>query len=203
LLELSNSFSSSDDFLIIKLNSSGNIPNCNIIQDVSPTVTNVSPTVTVVSPTVTNVSPTVTVVSPTVTVVSPDESNICYAPSSILDISDGKTYLNISTSTSNAFLNIGGSIQIGQGGTPINKIQHGIIGNCSVAGSAGSSGTVQFPYQFNKVPIILIQPSEEVDNNGCTSVRIISRSTTGFSWNAWSGGTSTSCDCIYWMAIEP
>jgi hypothetical protein len=46
-------------------------------------------------------------------------------------------------------------------------------------------------------------PSEEFNNSGCNTVRINSRSTTGFSWSSWSGTTPTACDCIYWIAIEP
>jgi uncharacterized delta-60 repeat protein len=192
------------DALIIKLNSSGNISGCgNVLNalttDISFLITNTS-----ISPTNNSISPTNNSVSPTNTSVSPTVSNVCYGSQSpIFEISSGKINIGYNILDPKAFLNIGGSVQIGHGGTPIRKIQHGIIGTCSSDGSAGSSGVVNFPYAFSNIPLILITPSEEFNNSGCNTVRINSRSTTGFSWSSWSGTTQTACDCIYWMAIEP
>jgi uncharacterized delta-60 repeat protein len=195
------------DFLIIKLDSSGNISGCGNVLNVSPTNTSISPTNTSVSPTNTSISPTNNSVSPTNTSISPTVSNVCYGShlslSPIFEISSGKINIGYNILDPKAFLNIGGSVQIGHGGTPIRKIQHGIIGTCSSDGSAGSSGVVNFPYAFSNIPLIFFMPSEEFNNSGCNTVRINSRSTTGFSWSSWSGTTQTACDCIYWMAIEP
>jgi uncharacterized delta-60 repeat protein len=195
------------DFLIIKLDSSGNISGCGNVLNVSPTNNSISPTNTSISPTNTSISPTNTSISPTNTSISPTVSNVCYGShlslSPIFEISSGKINIGYNTLDPKAFLNIGGSVQIGHGGTPIRKIQHGIIGTCSSDGSAGSSGVVNFPYAFSNIPLIFLTPSEEFNNSGCNTVRINSRSTTGFSWSSWSGTTQTACDCIYWMAIEP
>jgi uncharacterized delta-60 repeat protein len=202
------SFGAGDwDVLIIKLDSSGNISGCGNVLNVSPTNNSISPTNTSISPTNTSVSPTNTSISPTNTSVSPTVSNVCYGShlslSPIFEISSGKINIGYNILDPKAFLNIGGSVQIGHGGTPIRKIQHGIIGTCSSDGSAGSSGVVNFPYAFSNIPLIFLTPSEEFNNSGCNTVRINSRSTTGFSWSSWSGTTQTACDCIYWMAIEP
>ncbi len=195
------------DALIIKLDSSGNISGCGNVLNVSPTNTSISPTNNSVSPTNNSISPTNNSVSPTNTSISPTVSNVCYGShlslSPIFEISSGKINMGYNILDPQAFLNIGGSVQIGHGGTPIRKIQHGIIGTCSSDGSAGSSGVVSFPYAFSNIPLIFITPSEEFNNSGCNTVRINSRSTTGFSWSSWSGTTQTACDCIYWMAIEP
>jgi type II secretory pathway pseudopilin PulG len=67
------------DLFISKLDSSGNISNCSIIQSVNPQISSISPTVTSPSPTVNSVSPTVTSPSPTVTSLSFQISNICPA----------------------------------------------------------------------------------------------------------------------------
>jgi hypothetical protein len=199
------SFGAGDsDFLIIKLDSSGNISGCGNVLNVSPTNTSISPTNTSISPTNTSISPTNNSISPTNNSISPTVSNVCYGSQSpIFEISSGKINIGYNTLDPKAFLNIGGSVQIGHGGTPIRKIQHGIIGTCSSDGSAGSSGVVNFPYAFSSIPLIFLTPSEEFNNSGCNTVRINSRSTTGFSWSSWSGTTQTACDCIYWMAIEP
>jgi uncharacterized delta-60 repeat protein len=192
------------DFLIIKLDSSGNISGCGNVLNVSPTNTSISPTNTSISPTNTSISPTNTSISPTNNSVSPTVSNVCYGSQSpIFEISSGKINIGYNILDPKASLNIGGSVQIGHGGTPIRKIQHGIIGTCSSDGSAGSSGVVNFPYAFSNIPLIFLTPSEEFNNSGCNTLRINSRSTTGFSWSSWSGTTQTSCDCIYWVAIEP
>jgi uncharacterized delta-60 repeat protein len=203
-----NSFGAGySDALIIKLNSSGNISGCgNVLNalttDISFLITNTS-----ISPTNNSVSPTNNSISPTNNSISPAVSNVCYGShlslSPIFEISSGKINIGYNILDPKAFLNIGGSVQIGHGGTPIRKIQHGIIGTCSSDGSAGSSGVVNFPYAFSSIPLIFFMPSEEFNNSGCNTVRINSRSTTGFSWSSWSGTTQTSCDCIYWMAIEP
>jgi uncharacterized delta-60 repeat protein len=202
------SFGAGDwDVLIIKLDSSGNISGCGNVLNVSPTNNSISPTNTSISPTNTSVSPTNTSISPTNTSVSPTVSNVCYGShlslSPIFEISSGKINIGYNILDPKAFLNIGGSVQIGHGGTPIRKIQHGIIGTCSSDGSAGSSGVVNFPYAFSNIPLIFLTPSEEFNNSGCNTVRINSRSTTGFSWSSWSGTTQTACDCIYWVAVEP
>jgi uncharacterized delta-60 repeat protein len=198
-----NSFGTGFDFFIIKLDFSGNISGCGNVLNVSPTNTSISPTNNSVSPTNTSISPTNTSISPTNTSVSPTVSNVCYGLSPIFEISSGKINIGYNTLDPKAFLNIGGSVQIGHGGTPIRKIQHGIIGTCSSDGSAGSSGVVNFPYAFSNIPLIFLTPSEEFNNSGCNTVRINSRSTTGFSWSSWSGTTQTACDCIYWVAVEP
>ncbi|RLF80741.1 hypothetical protein DRN32_02420, partial [Thermococci archaeon] len=67
------------DFLVIKLDSNGNITGCSHIQSVSPTVT--SPTLTVTDPSLTVNEPTLSVSTPslTVTTSSPTETSICYA----------------------------------------------------------------------------------------------------------------------------
>jgi uncharacterized delta-60 repeat protein len=201
------SFGAGGDVLIIKLDSSGNISGCGNVLNVSPTNTSISPTNTSVSPTNNSISPTNNSISPTNNSVSPTVSNVCYGShlslSPIFEISSGKINFGYNILNPKAFLNIGGSVQIGHGGTPIRKIQHGIIGTCSSDGSAGSSGVVNFPYAFSSIPLIFFMPSEEFNNSGCNTVRINSRSTTGFSWSSWSGTTQTACDCIYWMAIEP
>lgn len=80
-------------------------------------------------------------------------------------------------------------------------MQRGRIGNCS-PGNAGSTGSVTFATPFTAIPIISVTPLE-LDNAGCTSVRIIAHSTTGFTWNSFVGGTGSACDCINWTAIEP
>jgi uncharacterized delta-60 repeat protein len=201
------SFGAGGDVLIIKLDSSGNISGCGNVLNVSPTNTSISPTNTSVSPTNNSISPTNNSISPINNSVSPTVSNVCYGShlslSPIFEISSGKINIGYNILNPKAFLNIGGSVQIGHGGTPIRKIQHGIIGTCSSDGSAGSSGVVNFPYAFSSIPLIFFMPSEEFNNSGCNTVRINSRSTTGFSWSSWSGTTQTACDCIYWMAIEP
>jgi uncharacterized delta-60 repeat protein len=195
------------DSLIIKLDSSGNISGCGDVLNVSPTNNSVSPANTSISPTNISISPTNNYFSPANNSISPTVSNVCYGShlslSPIFEISSGKINIGYNILDPKAFLNIGGSVQIGHGGTPIRKIQHGIIGTCSSDGSAGSSGVVNFPYAFSSIPLIFFMPSEEFNNSGCNTVRINSRSTTGFSWSSWSGTTLTACDCIYWIAIEP
>jgi uncharacterized delta-60 repeat protein len=199
-----NSFGTgSYDSLIIKLDSSGNISGCGNVLNVSPTNNSISPTNNSISTTNNSISPTNNSISPTNNSISPTVSNVCYGLSPIFEISSGKINIGYNILDPKAFLNISGSVQIGHGGTPIRKIQHGIIGTCSSDGSAGSSGVVNFPYAFSNIPLIFFMPSEEFNNSGCNTVRINSRSTTGFSWSSWSGTTQTACDCIYWMAIEP
>jgi uncharacterized delta-60 repeat protein len=204
---VTHSFGTGGDALIIKLDSSGNISGCANVLNVSPTNNSISPTSNSISLTNNSISPTNNSVSPTNNSVSPTVSNVCYGShlslSPIFEISSGKINIGYNILDPKAFLNIGGSVQIGHGGTPIRKIQHGIIGTCSSDGSAGSSGVVNFPYAFSNIPLIFFMPSEEFNNSGCNTVRINSRSTTGFSWSSWSGTTQTACDCIYWMAIEP
>jgi uncharacterized delta-60 repeat protein len=201
------SFGAGGDVLIIKLDSSGNISGCGNVLNVSPTNNSISPTNNSISPTNNSISPTNNYFSLINNSISPTVSNVCYGShlslSPIFEISSGKINIGYNTLDPKAFLNIGGSVQIGHGGTPIRKIQHGIIGTCSSDGSAGSSGVVNFPYAFSSIPLIFFMPSEEFNNSGCNTVRINSRSTTGFSWSSWSGTTQTACDCIYWMAIEP
>lgn len=81
------------------------------------------------------------------------------------------------------------------------QMQRGRIGTCT-NNSTGTTGSVTFATAFSAIPIISVSPIE-LDNSGCTSVRIIAHSTTGFSWNSYVGGTLQACDCINWTAIEP
>lgn len=81
------------------------------------------------------------------------------------------------------------------------QMQRGRIGNCS-ASNAGSTGSVTFATAFSATPIISLTPVE-LDDTGCTSVRVIAHSATGFTWKAFTGGTVTACDCINWTALEP
>lgn len=91
-------------------------------------------------------------------------------------------------------------LQVGSGGTVVRKVVTGTIGNCAVANSAGSGSIVQYGTTFTTTPIVFATP-EEPDASGCTSVRIRSRTTSAFEFQAWTGGTPTACDCIHWIAI--
>jgi uncharacterized delta-60 repeat protein len=78
-----NSFGAGDyDFLIIKLDSSGNISGCGNVLNVSPTDTSFSITNTSISPTNTSISPTNNSVSPTNNSISSTVSNVCYGSQS-------------------------------------------------------------------------------------------------------------------------
>lgn len=89
---------------------------------------------------------------------------------------------------------------VGSGGSLMRKVVTGTIGTCSVPNSAGAGSVVSFGTTFTNTPIVFATP-EEPDASGCTSVRIRSRSTTGFEFQSWTGGNPAPCDCIHWIAI--
>lgn len=91
-------------------------------------------------------------------------------------------------------------LTVGPGGTPLRKVVSGTYGSCSTPNSAGSTGVVPFGTTFSTAPLVFTQP-EEPDGTGCTSVRIKSRSTSAFEFQAWVGGAVSPCDCIHWVAI--
>jgi len=63
--------------LIIKLDSSGDIPGCSYISSASPSIQSVSPSVASVSPTLTSVTPSIFFVSPSISDVSPTVDSVC------------------------------------------------------------------------------------------------------------------------------
>ena len=69
-------------------------------------------------------------------------------------------------------------------------------------GAAGWQGTITFPIRFpNVLACVLAMVDESVNNNGATSIRITSKSLSGFSYNCWVGGWGTAADGIHWLAI--
>lgn len=63
----------------------------------------------------------------------------------------------------------------------MSMILTGTIGNCTAA-NAGSSGSVTFSTAFSSTPRVFLTIDVSGDNDGCTGVRVTSRSTTSFSW---------------------
>lgn len=92
-------------------------------------------------------------------------------------------------------------IRIGQDGVPITRIDHGTIGECTDA-STGTTGSVTFSEPFLETPLVLLTP--DIQNNvdqACDTVRLLGRSTSGFSWDALNQVGAQSCSCIHWLAI--
>jgi len=113
-----------------------------------------------------------------------------------MDISDR---IGIGRTDPGAKLDINGSVRVGNGGTVITKILQGYIGT-GAPNSVPSSGNITFPSAFSSTPKVFLQV-EDLDGAGATSVRISAVSATGFSWQAWVGGTLTPADRISWLAI--
>jgi len=109
--------------------------------------------------------------------------------------------VGIGTTSPGAMLDVNGSLRVGSGGTAMSLIQLGYLGD-GTPGSAGISGSKTFPTAFSGIPKVFLQV-EELDNSGATSIRITAVSSTGFSWNTWTGGDVATADRISWMAIGP
>ncbi len=103
-------------------------------------------------------------------------------------------------------LTSGGLLRVGalnvNGGSTVGKIVYGTFGNCTAGNAPAGPQGVSFGATFASTPLVFAQP-EEPDQSGCTSVRVTSRSTTGFTYQAWTGGSPSACDCIHWVAIGP
>lgn len=95
-------------------------------------------------------------------------------------------------------------LEVGSGGTRFARVLMGTFGTCLVPGSApAGSPTAQFvPFgvTFGTAPTVWLQP-QELDNSGCTSVRVRQTTTTGFEYQAWTGNVPTACDCLHWIAF--
>lgn len=119
--------------------------------------------------------------------------------------------VGVGTTTPASKLTVAGTIESTSGGVKfpdgsvqttaagMGNFQKGVIGSCA-ASSAGSSGSVTFPTAFAGTPIVQMTVVE-LDDSGCTSVRLRAISATGFSWNSWVGGSLAACDCIHWTAF--
>ena len=79
--------------------------------------------------------------------------------------------------------------------------QEGTIGDCSVFGSTGVTGTTSFPIAYSEIPLVFLTPDISVGLGGCTTVRVSSRSETSFNWQSFIRGDLRACDCIHWLAI--
>ena len=79
-------------------------------------------------------------------------------------------------------------------------LQRGTVGDCT-QNSAGASGVVPFPTEFSNTPIVFLTPDESGSGDGCTTVRVSTRSPTQFTYSAWIANDLWECDCIHWLAI--
>jgi hypothetical protein len=67
--------------------------------------------------------------------------------------------------------------------------------------ASGTSGTVTFTTAFDVAPIVIATVASAA--NTFTSVTISSVTTTGFSWNGWSGAVAaTAGRTVHWTAIQ-
>jgi hypothetical protein len=96
-----------------------------------------------------------------------------------------------------------GKVSIGNGGTPISKMQFGSVGN-GTSGSAGSTGTVNFPTSFPVTPIIFLNVQRpDIGSTSATHAFVTSVSGSSFSWQGAFGTDPGAVNRLSWVAIGP
>ena len=66
-------------------------------------------------------------------------------------------------------------------------------------GSTGATGSVTFPVTFPNDVFSVLGTGN--DTSGATSVRVNTVTTSGFNFQAFTGGTAASFDKLYWFAV--
>lgn len=82
----------------------------------------------------------------------------------------------------------------------VTEIQSGTWGNCAVNNSLPTNSLHNFPEPFSAVPTVVVTPGE-IDDAGCTQVRITSVSTTQVRTRSYTLDAASSCGCIHYIAM--
>lgn len=87
------------------------------------------------------------------------------------------------------------------GGDRIGRMEVGLAGTCAPNSIGPGPTKVNFKAAFPTAPFVFTQPVEP-DQNGCTSMRVQSVTTTDFTFQSWTGSTAAPCDCLYYFAVS-
>lgn len=119
----------------------------------------------------------------------------------------GDTNINTQGGTVRLGNTIASALTIG-GGTPLRRVAFGTAGHvgglvvpsCPTVSQLPIEETIPFGVGFSTAPTVFVQP-RETDGAGCTSVRLLSVTNSGFRYQSFVGGTQAGCGCLDWIAF--